>query len=130
MQFSNFDLFSMKNYFYVYFIFYILTQSPCNMQSLSRYRFSNFILFFHLVQGSLYLKYISIWFTPFRPLYGGPADPQVPKMTNSDTIFWNDVRWKCQGILYLLTPKTQNFVVILRNWENWENFANFHSTYI
>ena len=31
------------------------------------------------------MVYIYIWLTPFGPLFGGPGDPQVPKMTNPDT---------------------------------------------
>ena len=74
------------------------------------------------------LKYIYIWLTPFGPLYGGPGDPQVPKMAKPGTLYLYQIRWKSLRILCLLMPKSQNFRAILCNWENWEIFANFEST--
>ena len=91
----------------------------------SKIRFSNFIRFFCLAPWSWCLKYIYIWLTPFGPLYRGPGDPNIPKMTKAHLMYWNHFKQKCPKILCLFEPQIQNFTEFPDNWENWEFFANF-----
>ena len=114
--------------FQIYAFFKVLTRHSAKRQAFAQIRKFNFEKSYALISMLWCLKYIYIWLTPFGPLYGGPGDPQVPKMAKPGTLYLYQIRWKCLRILCLLMPKSQNFRAILCNWENWEIFANFDST--
>ena len=97
------------------------------VQPMSRYRFSNFWIFFCLTSLSWCLKYIIIRLTPHRPPYRGPGGPKVPKMEKLLTLYWNGIRWKSPRNLSPLTPITWNWPEFPYSWENWEFFANSFS---
>ena len=106
----------------------ILIRHSAKRQAFAQIQKFNFEKSYALISMLWCLKYIYIWLTPFGPLYGGPGDPQVPKMAKPGTLYLYQIRWKSLRILCLLMPKSQNFRAILCNWENWEIFANFDST--
>ena len=109
-------------------VIFHLTCHSAKRQPFAQIRKFNFEKSYALISMLWCLKYIYIWLTPFGPLYGGPGDPQVPKMAKPGTLYLYQIRWKCLRILCLLMPKSQNFRAILCNWENWEILANFNST--
>ena len=102
----------------------ILTRHSAKRQAFALIRKFNFEKSYALISMLWCLKYIYIWLTPFGPLYGGPGDPQVPKMAKPGTLYWYHIRWKSLGILCLLMSKSQNFTAILCNWEN-RTFCEF-----
>ena len=103
-----------------------LTQSPHKVQPMSRYRFSNFWIFFCLTSLSWCLNYINIRLTPLRPpLIGVQVAPKFQKWKNC----WHFIEmvlggivlvlfahWRLYlgiGLYSLIAEKTENFYPIL-----------------